>query len=833
MYMFHVYRRLPRRCLEVARVATGSLVLVLSLGLVGRAFAQTGQGAPPAGQGAQATGQVQGKVVGEDGSAVAGVRVSVRGTNRAAVTDAHGVFRIAEVPVGQAVIVAQYVGREPAQRTVTVTAGQAAEADLTLGAVQMAAVVVSATRTTTTLAHMPEHTTVIGPEALATAPAQTLDQLLREISGVNMGGAPFYVNDPTGAQAKFRGITSNGSVLVMIDGVPVLDPFYSTTEWFKMPLSAIDHIEVVRGGSSSLWGNQAVAGVINVITKRPVDNSTQLDANYGSLNTTIPSVAQNLVLGNGLSLRLSGDVLNTAGYQTTPAQYLTTVPGKAAGMATNANAQLAAYYTPSADFNAFLRAGYHRQNEDIGGYRYGQNLQQSPDAAGGFTKTFADGARADVRFWGQYLTFYKYNGAGCYLVSATTCNTTAASSPLVQYANSHDYNPYHEFGASAILSSAALSGSLASVQGGVDWRTDVGQDSSYTFNKPTSTASTVGSQSLNRVNFGSGQQQFVGVWSQVRVDPLARLEVTASVRYDYWTNEAGIADMIKYTNGAPGSLIGGPVPSSTWGSFDPSVLLRYALDEHFSLRGGAYRSFRAPGLNNLYRSYSSSTSISIANPDLSPSTLLGGELGADLNAGIVRLGVTAFYDYTKNLITTYVITSAATAPAAVTAICGPTLSNCPANINLNTNGQNASADGLEFTGSVRPTHSVTVDASYTRTYSYYTWTSTSSPIFVQLGAIPRNLATLGLTWEVTAKWNAYVGLRYNDFMYLDVNQTVPQPSFVLVGLNLSYRLARQVELYGAVVNLTNVAYSDAGTTATSSETLGMPRTVQGGVRCQW
>jgi iron complex outermembrane recepter protein len=247
----------------------------------------------------------------------------------------------------------------------------------------------------------------------------------------------------------------------------------------------------------------------------------------------------------------------------------------------------------------------------------------------------------------------------------------------------------------------------------------------------------------------------------------------------------------------------------------------------------AYHSFRAPGLNNLYRSYSSSTSISIANPDLSPSTLLGGELGADLREGIGRFGVTAFYDYTKNLITTYVITSAATAPAPVTAICGATLSNCPSNINYNTNGQDAVADGLEFTASVRATSSVTVDASYTRTYSYYTWTSTGTPIFEQLGAIPPNLATLGVTWTVTSKWNAYVGLRYNDFMYLDVPQTIPQPAFVLVGLNMSYRIAGRIEVYGAVVNLTNVAYVDAGTTATSSETLGLPRTVTGGVRCQW
>ena len=824
-------RRSSRGWRAFRYTVTIPVVLGLAAGLAQRVDAQTEGATPATGLATQGTGQIEGKVVADDGEPIAGVRVAVRGTDHFALTDAHGSFRITNVPEGLAVVVAMYVGREPTQVTVRVSAGETAEADLTLGAVRMAAVVVSATRTNTTLEHMPLHTTVIGPEELAKAPAQTLDQLLREVSGVNMGGAPFYETDPTGHQTKLRGVTSNASVLVLVDGVPVLDPFYSTTQWFKMPLSAIDHIEVVRGGSSSLWGNQAVAGVINVITKKPVDNSTQIEANYGSLNTTIPSVTQNLLLGNGLALRLSGDLLNTTGYQTTPSQFLSTVPGKSTDGATNGNAQVAAYYTPNADLSAFLRAGYHRQNEDIGGYQFGQNLQTSPDAAAGFTKTIMGRGRADIRLWGQYLTFDKYNGAGCYLVSATTCNTTAVTSPLVQFANSHDENPYHEFGGSAILSSAALSGVLASAQGGVDYRLDGGQDSAWTYNKPTTTNGSAAS--INRINFGSGRQQFLGIFSQLRLVPLLRLEATVSVRYDYWTNTNGIAEMTKYTNGVAGAPIGGSVPSSSWGSFDPSLSVRYALGDQVSVRGGAYRSFRAPGLNNLYRSYSSTTSISIANPNLSPSTLLGGELGMDFRTSIVTLGVTAFDDYTKDLITTYKVPNAAAAPPAVVAICGPTLANCPATVNFNTNSQNAVARGLEFVGSVRVTRSFTVDASYTYTESHYTATSTGDPINVQLGAIPRNLATLGVTWDVTPRWNAYAGLRYSDFMYLDINQTIPQPAFVLVGASMSYRVAKQLQLYGGVVNLTNASYVDVGTTSAASQTLGLPRTVTAGVRCEW
>ena len=74
---------------------------------------------------------------------------------------------------------------------------------------------------------------------------------------------------------------------------------------------------------------------------------------------------------------------------------------------------------------------------------------------------------------------------------------------------------------------------------------------------------------------------------------------------------------------------------------------------NLSFRGAIYRSFRAPGLNNLYRSYSSPTFISIANPNLSPETLTGGELGADLHIHSVVVGATYFrYDTKSTTVST-------------------------------------------------------------------------------------------------------------------------------------------------------------------------------------
>lgn len=693
---------------------------------------------------------------------------------------------------------------------------------------KVSGVVVTATRSATTAERIPLHATVIGPAQIMKSPAQTLDQLLREIPGMNLPGAPYYTTDPTGHQTKLRGVT-NSKVLVLVDGMPVHDPFYTTTQWFKVPLSAIERVEVVRGGASSIWGNLAVAGVVNIITKKPIDGSAQLDLSRQSMNTTNVAVSKNFVLGS-LALRVSGDMLNTDGYQTTPDAFLSTVPGKGTSSAKNGNAMVSGYYTPGGSFSANFRAGYHEQNEDIGGYLYGKNLQKSPDGAFGFTNYFSDRVKLDGRAWGQYVSFDKSNGAACFLASSTACNTTSTTSPLVQYANSHDDNPYREIGASSMLSLSNMLG-FASVQTGADFRTVGGEDRATTYNRPT--GNDVSTATINRTNFGRGTQRFVGVFGQFRATPLPRLDATLSLRYDYWTNTNGVAEMTRYTSGTAGQTLGGEIADSHQGSFNPSLALRFDATNHLSLRGATYRAFRAPGLNNLYRSFSSTTSITIANASLSPETLTGGEFGFDVRTAPVTFGATAFRYDTKNLIAAYKIPNAAAAPEAVIAICGASLTNCPATVNFNTNGQNARSQGVELVAAWHPLSTVDVDAGYTYTDSHYTSTTTGDPTGAQLGAIPKNLETLGLSWQATRKWRNYVSARHNDAMFLDVNRTIYQPAFTVVNLSTSYQVAKQFELYGSVTNLTDEHYADNSTTSAAGQTLGLLRSFTSGVRLKF
>ena len=152
-----------------------------------------------------------------------------------------------------------------------------ARAAAAVDGVELAPVVITASRSETRVEEMPLHSTVIAREDIERSPARSLDQLLRSVPGMNFTGVPASQSDPTGHQTRMRGL-GNAKVLVLLDGVPIHDPFYMTTQWFKVPLSNVERVEIVRGGNSSLWGNMAVAGVVNIVTRRVQDDAGEVSA---------------------------------------------------------------------------------------------------------------------------------------------------------------------------------------------------------------------------------------------------------------------------------------------------------------------------------------------------------------------------------------------------------------------------------------------------------------------------------------------------------------------------------------------------------------------------
>jgi outer membrane receptor for ferrienterochelin and colicin len=134
---------------------------------------------------------------------------------------------------------------------------------------QLATISVMASRGSD-LKDMDMSTTIIQHEQIQHAPQTSIDQIVNKIPGVFAPARLSTQIHPTGQLLNIRGFgtSTNGLTLVLLDGIPANDPYFRTINWAQIPKQQVERIEVIRGGgATSLWGNMAMGGVINIITR--------------------------------------------------------------------------------------------------------------------------------------------------------------------------------------------------------------------------------------------------------------------------------------------------------------------------------------------------------------------------------------------------------------------------------------------------------------------------------------------------------------------------------------------------------------------------------------
>ncbi len=132
----------------------------------------------------------------------------------------------------------------------------------------MEEVVVTATRSTEEVRNIPAAVTVITEKDIRDSGATSLVEVLEKVEGIQVrsysGNSPQAMVDLRG----FGGDNPYGKTVILLDGQRLNRPDMASVNWFQVPLSSIERVEVVRGASSVLYGDAAVAGVINIITKK-------------------------------------------------------------------------------------------------------------------------------------------------------------------------------------------------------------------------------------------------------------------------------------------------------------------------------------------------------------------------------------------------------------------------------------------------------------------------------------------------------------------------------------------------------------------------------------
>jgi iron complex outermembrane receptor protein len=143
-------------------------------------------------------------------------------------------------------------------------------------------VVVTATRDKREIRKVPANITVVTREDILNSNAQTVADALRSEVGLVVRD---FLSNGKSASVDLRGFgeTASGNTLVLIDGRRVNEIDLSGVDWLQIPLDQVERIEVVRGAGSALYGDNAVGGVINIITRRGEGRITpEAAVEYGS-----------------------------------------------------------------------------------------------------------------------------------------------------------------------------------------------------------------------------------------------------------------------------------------------------------------------------------------------------------------------------------------------------------------------------------------------------------------------------------------------------------------------------------------------------------------------
>jgi outer membrane cobalamin receptor len=141
--------------------------------------------------------------------------------------------------------------------------------------------------------------------------------VLRHVPGMNLPIQTGEQAHPTADNVSMRGL-GGIHALVLVDGVPLNDPFFGYIQWGRVPLDSIDHIEVVRGGGSPLWGNFAMGGVVNIITRSPDTDTAVADAGAGSFGSYRSSLFGSFGVAGDHRLAANVAVDGTQGFQAVP-----------------------------------------------------------------------------------------------------------------------------------------------------------------------------------------------------------------------------------------------------------------------------------------------------------------------------------------------------------------------------------------------------------------------------------------------------------------------------------------------------------------------------------
>src|SRR5215510_7982489 len=305
---------------------------------------------------------VTGVVKDSSGGAVSGAAVLLQtsaGVQQQTVTGLDGRFSFDNPPSDSATLIVRAGGFGEVQKPVN----GAGELEITLSPANLLeTVIVTPSKTAQRLGDTPASVSLLTSTQIESSPAVMADDVLRQVPSFSLFRRANSISaQPTTQGVSLRGIGPSGQsrTLVLLDGIPFNDPFGGWVYWTRVPLASVDRVEITEGPSSSLYGNIAMGGVINIITSRPSRRTIELAPQFGSRSSPkFDFFASDQ--WNTVAAAVEGSFLHTDGFPIVEALERGPIDNNANVEYKNLTAKLD--FTPSDRVQAFFRAGYFTEN---------------------------------------------------------------------------------------------------------------------------------------------------------------------------------------------------------------------------------------------------------------------------------------------------------------------------------------------------------------------------------------------------------------------------------------------------------------------------------------
>jgi outer membrane receptor for ferrienterochelin and colicins len=186
---------------------------------------------------------------------------------------------------------------------------------------QLQEVIITGTRTERSVATLPLPTQIISGESIQKSGLSRLNEIIQEQTGL------ITVPDFGGGEGiQMQGLDAT-YVMILIDGQPLFGRSAGTLDLSRISINNIERIEIVKGASSCLYGSEALAGVVNIITKKPrITEKIKGNLNYKYATFNTHDVSTSFEFGKKkIGVELFGNYFKTNGYNLTESNFLQTV----------------------------------------------------------------------------------------------------------------------------------------------------------------------------------------------------------------------------------------------------------------------------------------------------------------------------------------------------------------------------------------------------------------------------------------------------------------------------------------------------------------------------